>query len=1091
MLKLILGRAKCGKTTKLLELLKETAAQGKEVLLIVPEQFSFLAERKILNALKGEELVKTSVLNFTSFCNEVKRLYGGRVGKVLDDTSKMIFLHKAIKSLKGNLDVFKGDNISNYIVTVKDAINELKTAGLNSADIKELSCNTEDKLLSLKLSDFAKILSLYESFINEKYIDPDDELSFALKQVRDNGYFKNKTIFFDCFSKFTGQQLKIINQMLIDCDNLYFTFTTDCNFEDEFSDFSNINKTIKRLQTLAHNQSVTVDDSIVLCDSYYKSDDLKFLENNYQNTDKSTYKKLDNITLYEALNTYDELEFVATEIHRLVREEGYRFRDFAVITRSPQNYINIAKSVFKTAQVPLYADEKTPLENTPLALFILSLLKASIKFKTNDIFAYLKSGITDITEGEIAILDDYVYLWNINGFEWKEDFDKNPFGLNEKPSEEIENKLLEINSIRKKVVSPLIRLSNIKEAPCSEYCKALFDILQKCNVTEGLANYAKELSLNGYNTISQYTASSWNAINNILDALYTCFEDDIITFKEFCDILSGAISNYNIGGVPLALDEVLLSSADRAMYSDAKISFVFALNFGEFPQNSTDTGLFSNSERRSLKNSGISISCSNLEDTVDENFMLYSSLTSPTDKLYLSYHTSVYSTGKCEISPTLKFLTSKFSFNYLTRYDIPKYLSVETYAQAFSVYAENNDVKDIKEAIYSLLCENDEYKNKISAISNLQNVKSNYISKDIAKRIYGESIYTSPSKIEQFYKCPYSYFYKYGINIKSREKIDFKFMQRGTIAHYVLENAIKDYKDNLEELCSDKVAFIVRGYVDRYIELTVGNKDTIDNQGKYLLKRICDMLVDLVPFVADELIKSSFKPQEFELRLSNDGDVKPLKINDGECTVTVAGVIDRMDSSEIESKHYIRIVDYKTGVKTFKISDILYGINLQMLIYLCAICENSDFKPAGVLYQPLNHIERAGINSEDYENPKILGIVSDDTKVLASMDPTNSYMPFSINSNGTLSKKSSCLSDDDFKDVFKFIKSKIINMSKQLLDGCISKEPCAVNSSSVPCTYCDYKVICGINESNVETVESYNIEDVLSIIREGENTSGN
>ena len=97
MLKLILGRAKCGKTTKLLELLKETAAQGKEVLLIVPEQFSFLAERKILNALKGEELVKTSVLNFTSFCNEVKRLYGGRVGKVLDDTSKMIFLHKAIK----------------------------------------------------------------------------------------------------------------------------------------------------------------------------------------------------------------------------------------------------------------------------------------------------------------------------------------------------------------------------------------------------------------------------------------------------------------------------------------------------------------------------------------------------------------------------------------------------------------------------------------------------------------------------------------------------------------------------------------------------------------------------------------------------------------------------------------------------------------------------------------------------------------------------------------------------------------------------------------------------------------------------------
>ena len=318
-------------------------------------------------------------------------------------------------------------------------------------------------------------------------------------------------------------------------------------------------------------------------------------------------------------------------------------------------------------------------------------------------------------------------------------------------------------------------------------------------------------------------------------------------------------------------------------------------------------------------------------------------------------------------------------------------------------------------------------------------------------------------------------------------------MQRGTIAHYVLENAIKDYKDNLEELCSDKVAFIVRGYVDRYIELTVGNKDSIDNQCKYLLKRICDMLVDLVPYVADELIKSSFKPQEFELRLSNDGEVKPLKISDDDCSVTVTGVVDRMDSSVINGHHYIRIVDYKTGVKTFKISDILYGVNLQMLIYLCAICESkySNFKPAGVLYQPLNHIERAGIRAEDYENPKILGVVTNDTDVLSSMDPTSSFMPFSLNKDGTLSKTSVCLSDEDFKDVFAYIKTKIMTMSKNLLAGSIKKEPYAVNSGSNPCTYCDYKIVCGTNIDEVETAPRFNTQDVLSIIKEGEGSNGN
>ena len=1092
MLKLILGRSKTGKTTKLFELLKQTAAQGKEVLLFVPEQFSFLAERKMLENLEGVQLLNTSVLNFTSFCNEIKRLYGGRVGKNLDETSKLIFLHKTVKSLKGSLDVFKGENISNYLPTIKNAITELKSAGLSASDIKELSNTTEDKLLSLKLNDFSKILTVYENIINEKYIDPDDELSFALKQVRENGYFKNKTVFFDCFNKFTGQQLKLINQMFIDCDDLYFTFTTDCNFEDNFSDFSLINSTILKLRNMASNHSVRVDDALVLKNTYYNSEDLKYLENEFYN-DELNYKNFNDIVFYEALNTYDELEFISTEIHKLVRNYGYRYRDFAIITRSPNNYNGIAKTAFKAAEVPLYVDEKIPLENTPISLFIHSILNASIGFKTKDIFSYLKSGITNITDEEISVLDNYVYLWNINGHDWKNDFTKNPFGLNETPQEDIDNELLKINAIRKKVILPLIKLTSVKNAPCSEYCKVLFETLQTCNVGEGLANYFNNLNANGYNAISQYTASSWNAINNILDAVYTCFEDDEISLKEFSEIISGAIKNYKLGGLPLGLDQVLLASADRVMCSEAKVAFVFALNFGEFPFNSTDMGIFSVSERNNLKNYGINILSSDIENTVDENFMFYSAITSATDKLYLSYHSSVYSTGKCEISPSLKQLVTKFNIKKITRFDLPKHACIETYQQAFSVYAEYSDDKNIKKAIAEYLLNNPDFANKIEAIENLENVSNASISADTAIKIHGKNIYTSPSKIEQFYKCPYAYFYKYGLNINKRDKIDSKFMQRGTIAHYVLENAIRDYKDNLEELCSYKIRTIVDGFIDKYINLTVGGFSAIDNQGKYLLKRISDMLVDLVPYVADELIKSSFKPHDFELRLSSSGDVKPLRIEYDGFVVNVSGVVDRMDASTINGKHYVRIVDYKTGVKTFKISDILYGINLQMLIYFCAICENagSNYSPAGVLYQPLNHIEKSGIASEDVDMPKILGVVSNDTDVLTQMDPTNSFMPFSLNKDGSLSKSSVCLSDDEFKVVFDYIKLKIVNMSKKLLSGDIAKEPCAVNSSSNPCLYCDYKVVCGKKDTQIETAPGFNTGDVLSIIKEGGAANGN
>ena len=68
--------------------------------------------------------------------------------------------------------------------------------------------------------------------------------------------------------------------------------------------------------------------------------------------------------------------------------------------------------------------------------------------------------------------------------------------------------------------------------------------------------------------------------------------------------------------------------------------------------------------------------------------------------------------------------------------------------------------------------------------------------------------------------------------------------------------------------------------------------------------------------------------------------------------VQVEGKIDRTDVMEQDGVQYVRVVDYKTGKKEFKIGDILHGINMQMLIYLAALIQNGQYQPAGVLYMP-------------------------------------------------------------------------------------------------------------------------------------------
>ena len=98
---------------------------------------------------------------------------------------------------------------------------------------------------------------------------------------------------------------------------------------------------------------------------------------------------------------------------------------------------------------------------------------------------------------------------------------------------------------------------------------------------------------------------------------------------------------------------------------------------------------------------------------------------------------------------------------------------------------------------------------------------------------------------------------------------------------------------------------------------------------------------------------------DFELRIDKDGLVAPysLPLPDGG-TLQIKGSIDRVDRMERDGKGYLRVVDYKSGGKEFLLSDVLNGLNMQMLIYLMCLWQNGaqrygEVVPAGILYMPV------------------------------------------------------------------------------------------------------------------------------------------
>lgn len=1087
MLSITTGRAKCGKTDEILKLLKNNAASHTESLLFVPEQFSFNAEKMILNSF-SEHSDKITVVSFTSFCNELKRLYGGNAGKVINDSARIMFVRKAIIQLEGELQLFKSSaSAINSIDTILSAITEFKQAAVSPEELNKISDVYKNTLLGMKLHDIALIMSTYDALILNKYIDPNDDLDIAYNQAKKNGYFCDKAVYFDAYSGFTGQQYNIIKQALNDSPNVAFAFCTDNNKDNEFGIFANVNNTIENILNIADNLNLKEINRHHIDNGFSGHKDLKAVEEYLAEIPNDSVIS-ENLIFAAANSKYSELEFIASEIHKLVRTDGYRYRDFAVITGNCDEYTAIAESVFSKLNVPIYLDKKLPLIETPVANFILSALRAAKNYSSTEIIKFLKTGLTDFSLKEITDLDEYVYLWNIRSDEWKEEWKKNPFGLTETAPEKSEKKLSYLNDLKDKIISNFKYFNSVKTSPASDLCKKLFRLLEKCNVAKNLARYVKRMQNEGNYDEAQYIISSWECVLNTLDDIVGCYSDDEISLREFTEILEFSFKKHSIGGIPQGLDEVCFTSAKRTERSDFKVAFVFALNYGQFPDFNSDGGLFNVYERGELIGNSVNINDTYISSAIEENYCVYKALTSPNEKLYLSYHYGDYSGKSCEPSAVFASLVNKFSGKVIDA-NLP---NVETVSQAFSLLSEDKLAEKTETEVKEWLQKDNLWKERLEAVSSIKCNDTEYIDSEIARKLYGDNSTTTASKIEQYYKCPYAYFLKFGLNISKPMQIDFKRMQRGQIVHYVLERFIKEKLDDFEEMNQNRLQSIINEYIEQYIKANVGSVDVLDNYSKFILKRILELLVELVPWICNELANSEFKPQEYEYNLNND-EIKPIEISGKNGSVRINGIVDRFDIYSHEDMKFIRIVDYKTGVKKIKLADILYGLNLQMFIYISAICESDKFGciPAGVLYQPINHIVRKGTKSEISDFPKASGVLTSDVEILKRMDPKGEYMPFKLTKSGSPDKRSLCISPDDFKEIFKFIKSKIINMNDNLLSGKISKDPCDQDSSHRTCDYCDYKELCGRNpEKPNRVVESISTEDVLKMI-EKENCSGN
>ena len=1086
MLRFILGKSGSGKSTEALRIAGELADNNLPIMLIVPDQSTFECEKTLLDVFGAKKAEKVLVFGFSRLCKYVFELTGNSANNVIDEGTRAVVMSLALEELTEKLSLLSSKGNKSLVDVMLQTVSDLKKSSVTSNELRGASKLVEDETLKTKLNETALISDTFDALVSQSYIDPMDDLTRLNDILLKNNVLKDYTIIFDGFSGFTMQQLNVVRNLMRDCTATYFTLTLDPLTDGSEEVFTTSQQTYKILKEYAKRDGVDIKVPIKLTDLHrFKNDELALLEQNIFRTHIEPLEIVpENICVYNAVDMYDECEYVARKIKHLVIEKGYLYSDISVICHDTEPYKGILSEILEKYEIPYFSDEHADIDVKPVIRLVNSIFRCLIyDFDREDVLALLKSGLTEFSVEEISLFENYLFVWNVSGSAFKNKFVQNPKGYSDRFSDYDREVLAKVENLRKSIVEPLTAFKeNAKDKNGLEISKLFYALLEELKVPDALRRMYAEFEKSDDKAVGAEQIRIWNMFMSVLDKTAAVIGTKTMTIKRYYELLSLQISAMQLSDIPRTIDCVTITTAQRVRISKQKASFLIGCVDGIFPAIPHTSGIFSPFELKMLAMNEIELGDDFAALNNLEIFMAYSCMTSASEYISVSFYSSDITGTSYQPSEIVLQCTKVFKnicVNDKMDFDSKKE-SMYALRPAFDTIAEMiGKGKKVPDSLLKVFSENSEYSAKLDSLINAKNkVPLKIFDKKNAEKLFGENLNISASQLEKFNLCRFSYFCNYGLNVRERLKAEINSMQYGTLVHYLLERFFSEYsKEQYSSMSDDELFEIVNTYLLEYSVSYFGEEQTKSNSFKYRLKTILDNVLYLMKHIITELSQSEFFVADCELKIGEDIPSYTIALPDGH-KIAVCGSVDRVDIMQRNGVTYLRVIDYKTGTKQFKLSDILYGINLQMLLYLHSI-ESSDsdkygkVTPAGILYMPatvpyisadsLKSIEK--LPDELNKNLKMNGLLLKDTEIIHGMDKTDAatYIPVKIKAGEPVSA-TSLATLEEFGKIFKKVDMLITEMGKNIYDGNIEAKPLKGGHDS--CEYCPYDSVCAYRQSS-------------------------
>ncbi len=1101
MLQFILGRCGCGKTEYLRERFCDLARAGEDgLVMLVPDQITFETETDFLRRL-GERLCgNIRVLGFSRLSDYVFENTGHRFLSFADDGVRHVVMSLALEQVSDQLELFaKRASAFDLCDLMLTAVNEYKKCAITADMLRDAAESCADDTLSKKLSETAIVYDAYKAVMSSSYMDPLDSLTRVAEILDATPLFEGCTVAVDAFYGFTSQEYEVLARLMRQSREMLVALCDDTGAAADSDVFFVPHRTARRLSRIAHENGVETAPSVHLDTLLrYRYPELSALERNLYRYDRTTYDDpAEHITLYRGRDIYDECDFVARTIRKLI-EGGMRYREIAVIARSTDRYAGVLDTYLEKYGISYFMNRPENIDAYPLVRLVTAAFDIVDKgFDRDDVLTLLKTGLTNYTVEDIAAFENYLFVWDISGKELYNKFTDHPRGFADEFSDEDTALLSLLESMRADVIGRLQRFRrHTRDTDGAGIAAALMRLLYGLSCDKNIERLCDVFEQEVREDLSHDLVRIWNVLCEVLDKMVAVIGSYRLSSRRFSELLYAYFSNTEISSIPRGIDEVDVGTADRALLSGKRAVFVIGVLDGEFPHTPVEAGVFTDNERNSLRELNLPVSDSIEELVSTEKYYAYTALTSASEEVFVSYYACDLSGNPTVPSSIVGELCVIFpSINHIEYDVLTVFEHLYSRAAAFDYLVDHyRRSSPAIEALRGYFADSADYGGVVSAIEHSIHRDPRRIDDaTLMRRLFGDRMTLSSSQIDRFYLCRFSYFCRYGLSVKERKPASMDALEYGTLMHYVLEDFFSRHQgDDFSMIDSDRIAREVSDALDGYAERHLGGIASKSDRFRYLFYRIKSTAVGLVEHIVTELAQSDFEPVDFELSIGDDIPAYTVALPDGH-EVVIRGAVDRVDLMEKDGVDYIRIIDYKTGKKKFNLSDILYGINLQMLLYLSAIDAGGAQRygdritPAGVLYMPAVSPSVNADSAQSAQDIALLrerqytmhGIVLDDPEVLAGMERElrGLYIPVTVKGDRITAGADNLASLEQLGAIFRRIDTLIAGMAEALYDGEIGAVP--LKGGYDACDWCPYMAVCTRREDDPERrIEKQSADEV-------------